>query len=396
MSLFAEVGLAPADPILGLSDQFKADPRSEKVNLGVGVYLDESSRLPALACVRSAEAQLVDQPRPYLPIDGMKDFIQGVRPLIFGTDGIAAHGERIVTVQALAGTGALKLGADLLKKFDLSTGVLVSDPSWENHRALFGHAGFKVGSYRYYAAEEKGIDFAGLIADLKAADPGTIVVLHACCHNPTGYDLSDEQWDQTISVIAERGLIPFLDMAYQGFGHGLETDRRAVARFLDSGMSFLVAHSFSKILSLYGERIGSLSVVTSSADESAKVLSQLKVLVRAIYSSPPTRGAAIAAKVLTDERLRPQWETELDAMRARLTQMRTQLVSGLRQSGMTDLDFIARQHGMFSYSGLSVAEMRRLREEYAIFGLDSGRICLAGLNPNNIDRVVAAIAAVRS
>jgi aromatic-amino-acid transaminase len=301
-------------------------------------------------------------------------------------------------VQALGGTGGLKVGADFLRQLRPQARVLISAPSWENHRALFTRAGFEVGEYPYYAAalrNEGGIDFPGMKAALQAADAGTVVVLHACCHNPTGYDLTPAQWDEVVALVRSRGLVPFLDMAYQGFGAGLAEDGAAVAKFIASGMDFFVSTSFSKSFSLYGERVGALSVVCSSAEEAARVLSQLKIAIRTNYSNPPIHGAQIVATVLSTPALRAQWEQELAGMRARIKTMRTELVARLAAAGVRqDMGFIARQQGMFSYSGLTAAQMQRLRSEFGVYGVDSGRICVAALNMKNIDAVVAAIAKV--
>jgi aromatic-amino-acid transaminase len=397
MSLFSAVEMAPRDPILGLNEQFAADPNPNKVNLGVGVYCDENGKLPLLACVASAEQQLVEaaKPRGYLPIDGIAAYDQAVQGLVFGTDSAVVTAKRVATVQAIGGTGALKVGADFLKRMNPAAQVLISDPSWENHRALFANAGFDVASYPYYDAATRGIDFAAMHAALQAAAPGTIVVLHACCHNPTGCDLTPARWSEVVAVVKARGLVPFLDMAYQGFGAGLAEDGSAVGLFVASGLDFFVSTSFSKSFSLYGERVGALSVVCQSADEAARVLSQLKVVIRTNYSNPPIHGAQIVATVLTTPALRAQWELELASMRARIKAMRIALVDKLAAAGVgQDLSFITRQQGMFSYSGLNVLQMRRLRSEFGVYGVDSGRICVAALNPSNLDRVATAIAKV--
>ena len=400
MSLFSSVEMAPRDPILGLNEQFAADPNPNKVNLGVGVYYDENGKLPLLKCVAAAEQQLVEaaKPRGYLPIDGIAAYDQAVQGLVFGADSAVVRDKRVATVQALGGTGGLKVGADFLRQLRPQARVLISAPSWENHRALFTRAGFEVGEYPYYAAalrNEGGIDFPGMKAALQAAEAGTVVVLHACCHNPTGYDLTPAQWDEVVALVRARGLVPFLDMAYQGFGAGLAEDGAAVAKFIASGMDFFVSTSFSKSFSLYGERVGALSVVCSSAEEASRVLSQLKIAIRTNYSNPPIHGAQIVATVLSTPALRAQWEQELAGMRARIKTMRAELVARLAAAGVKqDMGFIARQQGMFSYSGLTAAQMQRLRSEFGVYGVDSGRICVAALNSNNIDAVVAAIAKV--
>ena len=396
-SLFSAVELAPRDPILGLNEQFNADPNPAKVNLGVGVYFDANGKLPLLQCVQQAEKMMMEAPKPrgYLPIDGIAAYDAAVQALVFGVDNEAVKAGRIATVQALGGTGGLKLGADLLKRMNATAKVLISNPSWENHRALFEGAGFVVEHYAYLDAAQRGIDFDALLADLNHAAAGSIVVLHACCHNPTGYDLSAAQWAQVIAVIERRALVPFLDMAYQGFGQGIAEDGAVVGQFIQAGLDFFVATSFSKSFSLYGERVGALSVVCQSKDEAGRVLSQLKRVIRTNYSNPPIHGAQVVALVLTTPALRALWEEELAGMRVRIRQMRVALQDKLSAAGMPqDMGFITRQQGMFSYSGLSAAQMQRLRAEFGIYGVDSGRICVAALNAGNIDATVAAMVKV--
>lgn len=397
MSILANVPTAPRDPILGLTEAFVADTRTDKVNLGVGVYLGDDGKVPLLDCVRAAEAGLAAAPAPrsYLPIDGLPAYNKAVRELVFGVDSEPVTSGRVVTVQALGGTGALKIGAEFLKTTEARPVALISNPSWENHQALFSRAGFEVRSYRYYAPELGGIDLAGMLADLTAAEPGTVVVLHACCHNPTGYDLGEDDWAQVAQVIVERRLVPLLDLAYQGFAGGIEPDAAVVRRFAALGIPVLVASSFSKSFSLYGERVGGLSVITADAAEAARVLSQVKVTIRTTYSNPPTHGASVVAAVLTDPELRSRWAGELEAMRLRIKAMRTDLVAALAAAGAErDFGFIADQVGMFSYCGLNAAQMRQLREQYGVYGTDAGRICVAALNPRNVEKVAGAIAAV--
>ena len=397
MSLFSSVEMAPRDPILGLNEQFAADTNPNKVNLGVGVYFDENGKLPLLKCVQAAEQALMDAPKPrgYLPIDGIAAYDNAVKKLVFGADSEVVKQGRVATVQALGGTGGLKIGADFLKKLSPDAKVLISDPSWENHRALFTQAGFEVNTYRYYDAATRGVDFDGMLADLKAAAPDTIVVLHACCHNPTGYDLTPAQWDQVIEAVKAGRLTPFLDMAYQGFAEGIAEDGAVVGKFVAAGLNFLVSTSFSKSFSLYGERVGALSVLCASQEEAAKVLSQLKIMIRTNYSNPPTHGGAVVAMVLEDPRLRAQWEEELAGMRTRIKAMRRALVDGLKAAGVQqDMGFITTQVGMFSYSGLSKEQMVRLRSEFGVYGTDTGRMCVAALNSRNIDYVCQAIARV--
>ena len=396
-SLFAAVELAPRDPILGLNEQFNADPNPAKVNLGVGVYFDETGQLPLLQCVQAAEKMMMQAPkaRGYLPIDGIAAYDKAVQGLVFGAESVAVKVGRIATVQALGGTGGLKIGADLLKRMNPAAKVLISDPSWENHRALFESAGFNVESYAYYDAARRDVDFDAMLAALDGATRGSIVVLHACCHNPTGYDISLDQWEQVIKTVATREFVPFLDMAYQGFGEGLTEDGAVVGLFMAAGLDFFVATSFSKSFSLYGERVGALSVVCQSKDEAERVLSQLKRVIRTNYSNPPTHGAQVVALVLTTPALRAMWEEELAGMRVRVKQMRVALQDKLKAAGMKqDMSFITRQKGMFSYSGLGKEQMQRLRSEFGIYGVDSGRICVAALNSKNIDATVAAIVKV--
>jgi aromatic-amino-acid transaminase len=396
-SLLSGIQMAPRDPILGLTEAFNADRNPKKVNLGVGVYYDDAGKVPLLECVRRAENLLVEQaaPRNYLPIDGLPAYDGAVRELVFGTDSAALKEGRIVTVQALGGTGGLKIGADLLRRIAPKADVWISDPSWENHRALFENAGFAVHAYPYYQAKTHGLDFAGMIASLQAMPAGSVAVLHACCHNPTGVDLEAEQWTQVIQAVISRGLIPFLDFAYQGFGEGLVTDAAAVRRFADTGIPVFVSSSFSKSLSLYGERVGSLSVVAQSGEEAERVLSQLKRMVRTNYSNPPTHGGQVAATVLTAPELRTLWERELEQMRERIREMRRQLVEKLRtRAPKADFSFVLRQRGMFSYSGLTRDQVVRLREEFAVYAIESGRICVAALNSKNIDYAADCIARV--
>ena len=397
MSLFSAIEMAPRDPILGLIEQFSADSNPNKVNLGVGVYYDDSGKLPLLKCVQAAEAQIMGTPkaRGYLPIDGIAAYDGAVKGLVFGTNSEAVQSDRVATIQAIGGTGGLKVGADFLRRLGTSDTVLISDPSWENHRALFTAAGFQVGTYPYYDADKRGINFEGMLAGLKAAAAGTVVVLHACCHNPTGYDITPEQWDQVVAVVREKQLTPFLDMAYQGFGFGIQEDGAVIQKFVDAGLTFLVSTSFSKSFSLYGERVGALSVLCTDKAEAAKVLSQLKITIRTNYSNPPIHGGSVVATVLGTPELRAQWEVELAEMRDRIKTMRKTLVDGLKAAGVTqDMSFITQQIGMFSYSGLTKDQMVRLRTEFGVYGTDTGRMCVAAMNSKNIDHVCRSVAAV--
>jgi aromatic-amino-acid transaminase len=392
-SLFANVQELPRDPILGLTEAFVADKNPARVNLGVGVYQDENGKVPLLACVKQAEEVLLAKsaPHSYVPIDGLAGYNSAVAQMVFADSADLA---KVATIQALGGTGALKLGAELLRVVSPKAKVWISDPSWENHRALFSAAGFTVETYPYYGADGE-LDFAGLTATLATIPAGDIVLLHACCHNPTGLDLSEDQWRQIAKIVRERGLTPFLDTAYMGFAEGLQTDAFSVRLFASDGGPLFVSFSFSKSLSLYGERVGALSVLTASAAERARVLSQLKRIARVTYSSPPSHGAAAAALVLADPALRQQWEDELGAMRVRIKSMRALLASKLseRLPGR-DFTYITRQNGMFSYSRLTAPQAIALREKYAVYALDSGRICVAALNSKNIDFVAECIAKV--
>ena len=397
MSMFTAVEMAPRDPILGLNDQYASDTNPAKVNLGVGVYFDDNGKLPLLKCVQIAEQNMMKTPtaRGYLPIDGIVAYDNAVKNLVFGADSEPLKAGRVATVQGLGGTGGLKVGADFLKKLSPNAKVLISDPSWENHRALFTQAGFVVESYPYYDAATRSVNVEGMHVALNAAPAGTIVVLHACCHNPTGYDITAAQWDQVIGVVKAKNLTAFLDMAYQGFAQGIEQDGAAIGKFVEAGLTFFVATSFSKSFSLYGERVGALSVLCKDKEETSRVLSQLKIMVRTNYSNPPIHGGAVVAMVLGDPELHAMWESELGEMRIRIKAMRQKLVDGLKAAGVKeDMSFITKQIGMFSYSGLSKDQMVRLRTEFGIYGTDTGRMCVAALNSKNIDYVCASIAKV--
>jgi len=394
MSLFSAVEMAPRDPILGLNEAFNADTRTTKVNLGVGVYCDEAGKIPLLRAVAEAEKIRVAQhaPRGYLPIDGIAAYDLAVQKLLLGADSPLIAAGRVLTTQAVGGTGALKIGADFLKQLRPNAVVAISDPSWENHRALFESAGFPVQNYRYYDAASHDVDRAGMLQDLQNLPEGSIVVLHACCHNPTGVDLNAADWKKVLEVVKAKGHVPFLDMAYQGFGDGIDEDAAAVRLFADSGLTFFASSSFSKSFSLYGERVGALSIITDSKEETARVLSQVKRVIRTNYSNPPTHGASIVAAVLNNPELRATWEAELGEMRTRIKAMREAMVQRLANNPKgQDFSFVGRQCGMFSYSGLTTAQVHRLRDEFGIYALDTGRICVAALNNRNIDVVTKAI-----
>lgn len=395
-SLFANVEMAPRDPILGLNEAFNADPNPSKVNLGVGVYFGDDGKIPLLAAVKQAEkARLETQPpRGYQPIEGTPAYTGAVQGLLFGKESELTAAGRAVTCQCLGGTGALKVGADYLKRLLPDAAVYISNPSWENHRALFESAGFPVKDYAYYDAATRAANFAAMKADLAAMPAKSIVVLHACCHNPTGADLTADQWREVVALVKEKNLVAFIDMAYQGFADGIKQDAVALDLFTASGLQFVVSSSFSKSFSLYGERVGALTIVTASKDESARVLSQVKRVIRTNYSNPPTHGGAVVAACLASPELRQMWEDELAGMRNRIRAMRTGLVEKLAANGANGFEFINVQRGMFSYTGLTAAQVEKMRAEYGIYAVSTGRICVAALNTRNIDYVAKAIAAV--
>jgi aromatic-amino-acid transaminase len=396
-SPFSEVTLAPADPILGLTEAFVADKNPNKVNLGVGVYQDGKGKVPVLAVVREAERRWYEKEdsKAYLPIDGLATYRQEVQNLLFGRDSELVKSGRVVTAQALGGTGALKLGADFLKRFLPQSDLYISKPSWENHRALFEAAGFAVKEYPYYKPETHGLDFEAMKAALDKLPENTIVLLHACCHNPTGVDLTESQWQEVVEISKARKLVPFIDFAYQGFGDGIEEDAVAVRAFSAGGIPFLIASSFSKSFSLYRERVGAVCFVTKDADEAKRVTSQLKRVVRTNYSNPSSHGGQIVALVLSDAELRARWEVELAEMRQRIQSMRKLFVQKLAERGIKrNFSFIAQQKGMFSFSGIELEAVRRLRSDFGIYIVDSGRICVAAMNENNLGPVTEAIAKV--
>lgn len=396
-SPFVSVPQAPPDPILGLNEAFNADPNPNKVNLAVGVYKDDQGRVPLLKCVRKAEEQWLarEDTKTYLPIDGIPGFLKCTQSLILGREASAMADGRVVTVQAPGGTGALRVGADFLRRFMPDAQVWISSPSWENHKALFEAAGFTVNSYPYFDAGAHSLDFEGMMAALNNLPAGSIVVLHACCHNPTGVDPTRDQWGDIVNVCSERGLVPFIDFAYQGFGDGLEEDAYAVRAFADAGTPCLVASSFSKCFSIYRERVGALTVLTASAQEAQRVLSQLKRVIRTNFSNAISHGAQVVNLILNDEALRAEWEQEVASMRQRIWRMRSLFWDTLARKGVRrDFSFIVRQKGMFSFTGLTVDEVRRLRQEYSIYIVESGRVCVAAMNEANLDYICSAIAGV--
>ncbi len=396
-SILSAIPMAPRDPILGITEAFRADTNQNKTNLGVGIYYDDNGKVPLLKCVQEAEKIMVCEasPHTYLPIDGIALYDTAVQKLVFGENSAALNENRISTVQSLGGTGALKIGADFLRRFSPNSEVWISDPSWQNHFALFEYAGFKTHKYPYYDDEKHCVNFDGMISTLKSLSAGSVVLLHACCHNPTGADLTDDQWTEVIEVVKKNRLIPFLDMAYQGFSEGIAEDGKVVRRFAEEYAPVLLSNSFSKSFSLYGERVGAFSLVASDAEQSACILSQLKRVIRTNYSNPPIYGAKIVGTVLSNPTLRQMWEDELADMRGRIHVMRQQLVEKLSaKKPDQDFSFVTEQAGMFSYSGLSPEQVERLKNEFSIYAVGTGRICVAALNTRNIDYVVDAITKV--
>ena len=396
--MFQKVDAYAGDPILSLMERFKEDPRSDKVNLSIGLYYNEDGIIPQLKAVAEAEARLNAVPHGaslYLPMEGLNAYRNTIAPLLFGADHAVLAQKRVATIQTLGGSGALKVGADFLKKYFPDSGVWVSDPTWENHVAIFEGAGFKVVTYPWFDSETNGVRVDALLEKLNTLPARSIVLLHPCCHNPTGADLTNAQWDAVIEVLKTRDLIPFLDIAYQGFGAGMEEDAYAIRAAASAGLPVLVSNSFSKIFSLYGERVGGLSVVCEDAEAAGRVLGQLKATVRSIYSSPPNFGAQVVATVLGDETLKASWLAEVEAMRKRILSMRQALVNVLKEAVPGhNFDYLLKQRGMFSYTGLSAAQVDRLREEFGVYLIASGRMCVAGLNAGNVHRVAQAFAAV--
>ncbi|MGG7445892.1 aromatic amino acid transaminase [Kosakonia oryzendophytica] len=396
--MFQKVDAYAGDPILSLMERFKDDPRSDKVNLSIGLYYNEDGIIPRLQAVAEAEARLNAQPHGaslYLPMEGLNSYRAAIAPLLFGADHPVLEQKRVATVQTLGGSGALKVGADFLKRYFPNSGVWVSDPTWENHVAIFEGAGFVVSTYPWYDNETNGVRFSAFLEKLNTLPAQSIVLLHPCCHNPTGADLTSAQWDDVVEVVKARNLIPFLDIAYQGFGAGMEEDAYAIRAMARAGLPVLVSNSFSKIFSLYGERVGGLSIVCEDTDAADRVLGQLKATVRRNYSSPPNFGAQLVATVLGDAGLKASWLAEVEAMRTRILAMRQELVKVLKEAVPGgNFDYLIKQRGMFSYTGLSAQQVERLREEFGIYLVASGRICVAGLNGRNVHRVAQAFAAV--
>ncbi|MCZ4059541.1 aspartate/tyrosine/aromatic aminotransferase [Pantoea sp. LMR881] len=396
--MFQNVDAYAGDPILSLMEAFKQDPREHKVNLSIGLYYNEQGIIPQLQAVAAAEEQLNAEPQQvslYLPMEGLNAYRNVIAPLLFGAEHPVLKAGRVASIQTLGGSGALKVGADFLKRYFPQSNVWVSDPTWENHVAIFSGAGFEVNTYPWYDPETNGVRFDAFVEKLKTLPKQSIVLLHPCCHNPTGADLTNAQWDIVTDVLNAQELIPFLDIAYQGFGAGMEEDAYAIRAIAAAGLPALVSNSFSKIFSLYGERVGGLSVVCDSAEESSRVLGQLKATVRRNYSSPPNFGAQVVARVLNDDALKANWLDEVEAMRLRIIDMRKALVQVLSTAlPGQNFDYLLKQRGMFSYTGLSAQQVDRLREEFGIYLVGSGRMCVAGLNSKNVHQVAEAFAAV--
>jgi len=397
--VFQNVDAYAGDPILSLMETFHQDTRATKVNLSIGLYYDEQAIIPRLEAVQQAETRLQNQPQKaslYLPMEGFAPYRSAVQQLLFGENHPALNAGRIATIQTLGGSGALKVGADFLKRYFPDSEVWVSDPTWENHIAIFAGAGFNVHTYPYFDEATRGVNFDAMLSSLKQLPARSIVLLHPCCHNPTGADLTHAQWDEVIEVLIARDLIPFLDIAYQGFGAGIEDDAYAIRAIASTGLPALVSNSFSKIFSLYGERVGGLSIVCEDAEAAGRVLGQLKATVRRNYSSPPNFGAQVVSLVLNDPELNALWRAEVEAMRTRISEMRQALVNVLKAAlPEHDFNYLLTQRGMFSYTGFSPAQVEALREAYGVYLIASGRVCVAGLNHGNIDRVASAFAAVQ-
>ncbi|MBI3711753.1 MAG: aspartate/tyrosine/aromatic aminotransferase [Burkholderiales bacterium] len=395
--MFQHVEAYAGDPILSLNEAFGKDTRPNKINLSIGIYFDDNGKIPMLPSVRAAELKVVEAAgaRPYLPMEGAANFRTAVQHLLFGAEHAAVKAGRVVTLQTVGSSGGLKVGADFIKRYFPNTTMLISDPTWDNHRAVFEGSGLIVKTYPYYDAQTGGLRFEAMLASLKEAEEKSVVLLHACCHNPTGVDLTKEQWQQLVPVLKERNLIPFLDLAYQGYGDGIEEDAYAIRLLGDAGLSFFVANSFSKSMSLYGERCGALSVACPDAAQAVNVLGQLKASIRRNYSNPPMHGGQIVARVLTDPELRPMWEAEVVAMRDRIQAMRRALHDVLvAKVPGRDFSYFLTQRGMFSYTGLSAEQCDRLKEEFGVYLVRSGRMCVAGLNTRNVEATASAMAAV--
>ena len=395
--MFSHLEPYAGDPILGLNDAFQKDPRADKINLSIGIYFDDAGRIPVLDCVHQAEKQMLAESgaKPYLPMEGSAAMRGAVQQLLFGAGHEALAARRVATLQTVGSSGGLRVGADFLRRWLPGSALWVSDPTWDNHRAMFEGAGIAVHTYPYYDPATGGLNFDAMLATLQSLPPRSVVLLHACCHNPTGVDLTRQQWLQLIPVLQRGQLLPYLDLAYQGYGDGIDEDAFAARALASAGVTFFIANSFSKSMSLYGERAGALSVVCADAAEAELVLGQLKATVRRNYSSPAIHAAGVVSRVLTEPALRRSWEGDVAAMRERIMAMRRSLHAVLSaKRPERDFGYFLSQRGMFSYTGLSAAQVDRLREEFGVYLVRSGRMCVAGLNTGNVERTAVAMAAV--
>ncbi|HFQ5175001.1 TPA: amino acid aminotransferase [Vibrio vulnificus] len=395
--MFEKVVAAPADPILGLTEEFKKDPRVEKINLGVGIYKTEQGETPVLATVKKAEAALVEteKTKSYLTIEGTAEYALAVQKLLFGADAELINAQRAKTAQAPGGTGALRVAGEFIKRQLGDVKIWISNPTWANHHGVFRAAGLETVEYAYYNPETKDKDFAAMLADLEKASAGDVVLLHGCCHNPTGIDPTEQEWEALAKLVADKGLLPLFDFAYQGFAKGVEEDAQGLRTFAKFNKEILVASSFSKNFGLYNERVGAFTLVAASQEIAETAFSQVKAIIRSIYSNPPAHGSAVVTYILNDAALRAEWEAEVAEMRDRIQEMRELFVATLKEEGVAaDFSFIERQNGMFSFSGLNKDQVARLKEEFAIYIVGSGRISVAGMTKSNMGPLCKAIAAV--
>lgn len=395
--MFEKVVAAPADPILGLTEEFKKDPRTEKINLGVGIYKNEAGETPVLATVKKAEAALLEseKTKSYLTIEGTAEYGLAVQKLLFGDESEIVTQKLAKTAQAPGGTGALRVAGEFIKRQIGDVKVWISNPTWANHHGVFNAAGLETTQYSYYNAETKDKDFAAMLTDLEQAQAGDIVLLHGCCHNPTGIDPTDKEWETLAKLVADKGLLPLFDFAYQGFAKGVEEDAQGLRTFAKYNKEILVASSFSKNFGLYNERVGAFTIVAGSTDVAETAFSQIKAIIRSIYSNPPAHGAAVVTYILNNAKLRAEWENEVTEMRERIQEMRELFVTTLKAEGVkADFSFIERQNGMFSFSGLNKEQVARLKDELAIYIVGSGRISVAGMTKSNMGPLCKGIAAV--
>ncbi len=395
--MFERIDYYSGDPILGLMDKFLADNHPKKVNLGIGIYYDENGTLPVLASVKTAEQRIADPiaARPYLPMAGLAGHRKACQDLLFGKDAQVLTEGRVATIATLGGSGALKVGAEFIHEWFPQSKCYVSDPTWSNHIAIFEGCDIEVGVYPYYDKATSSLKFDEMIGFIETLNKNDVVLLHPCCHNPTGMDLTQEQWDKVLDTIKNKELIPFMDIAYQGFGKDMDSDAYAIRKAVDMGLPVFVSNSFSKNLSLYGERVGGLSVVCPTVDEAERVFGQLNFVVRRIYTSPPSHGGRVVDIVMNDDRLCEQWVNEVYDMRDRIKSMRLHLKSVLEaELPEHNFDYITRQNGMFSFTGLTPEQVDRLQTEFGVYIVSNSRMCMAGLNAGNIDYVATAMAEV--